>query len=73
MDHHVIDVGSSKQLFVDEMFMESSTGVELVMNPPYQTREPVLVLDESWETQPEARLGRSGNSVVKEDDGTIRI
>ena len=73
MDHHVIDVGSSKQLFVDRMFIDSSTGVELVMNPPYQTREPVLVLDESWETQPEARLGRSGNSVVKEDDGSIRI
>ena len=73
MDRHVIDVGSSKQLFVDKMFIDSSTGVELVMNPPYQTREPVLVLDESWETQPEARLGRSGNSVVKEDDGSIRI
>ena len=30
MDHHVIDVGSSKQLFVDRMFIDSSTGVELV-------------------------------------------
>jgi hypothetical protein len=55
------------------MFIESSTGVELVMNPPYPTGQPVVVLDESWETQPEARLGRTGNSVVKEDDGSIRI
>ena len=73
MDLHVIDVGSSKQLFVDRMFIESSTGVELVMNPPYQTGEPVLVLDESWERQPDARLGRTGSSVMKEDDGRIRI
>ena len=71
MNKPAIDVGSSKQLFVDEMFVESSTGVELVMNPPYQSAEPVLTMDEPWE-------GSGTNfgiysSVLKEDDGRIRI
>ena len=69
---HAIDVGSSKQLFVDEMFIESSAGVELVMNPPYQPLEPVLTLDEPWEVQAETSLGNY-SSVIKEDDGRIRI
>ena len=73
MNGRAIEVGSRKQLFVDSMFVESSTGVDLVMNPPYQTGAPVLTLGDPWEKHPEARLGRTGNSVVKEEDGRIRI
>ena len=40
-----IDIGSSKQLFVDDRFIASSRGVELVMNPPYPSPEPVLTAD----------------------------
>ena len=72
MERHAIDVGSKKQLFVDRMFIDSSTGVELVMNPPYQSGEPVLTLDASWEVQPETSIGIY-SSVMKDNDGRIRI
>ena len=29
-----IEIGSNKQLFIDQRFIESSTGVKLSMNPP---------------------------------------
>ena len=68
----VLDVGSSKQLFVDEMFIASRSGVELVMNPPYQSCEPVLTMDEPHEVQSQSSFGIY-SSVLKEDDGRIRI
>jgi hypothetical protein len=46
-----IVVGKQKQLFVDHRFIESSEGVELRMNPPYQTGEKLLVMDQEWETE----------------------
>ena len=67
-----IDVGSSKQLFIDERLIESSSGVELVMNRPYQSEGPVLTTDEPWEVESKTSLGIY-NSVLKEDDGTIRL
>ena len=67
-----IDVGSNKQLFVDQMFIESSSGVELVMNPPYQSADPVFTTDEPWEVESATSLGLY-SSVLKEDDGRIRI
>ncbi len=67
-----IEVGSSKQLFVDDMFVETSSGVELVMNRPYQSTDPVLTADEPWEVESETSLGIY-SSVLKEDDGRIRI
>ena len=67
-----IDIGSRKQLFVDEMFIESSSGVELVMNPPYQSADPVLTTDEPWEVEAGTSLGIY-SSVLKEEDGRIRI
>ncbi|MBW8039913.1 MAG: glycoside hydrolase family 32 protein [Planctomycetes bacterium] len=63
----IIDVGSRKQLFIDEMFIESSSGVRLTMNPPSQTLEPVLVADQPWEDSIHAY-----SSVIKEG-GKIRI
>jgi hypothetical protein len=38
---HAIEIGSDKQLFIDQRFIESSTGVKLSMNPPVKA-EPVL-------------------------------
>ena len=42
-------VGDQKQLFVDHRFIESSDGITLRMNPPYQTGEPLVVVDQPWE------------------------
>jgi len=42
-------VGNQKQLFVDQRFIESSEGITLNMNPPYQTGEKLIVMDQEWE------------------------
>jgi hypothetical protein len=39
-----IEIGSNKQLFIDQRFIESSYGVNLSMNPPVKV-EPVLVAE----------------------------
>lgn len=67
-----IDVGSSKQLFVDDLFIESSQGVELMMNAPHPDPEPVLTADAPWEVESAISLGIY-SSVLKDDDGRIRI
>lgn len=67
-----IDVGSRKQLFVDERFIESSHGVRLIMNPPWQDRRILLKPDQSWEGP-----GRGGSiglySSVLKENGKIRL
>ena len=45
----VIEVGSSKQLFIDDRFIESSRNVELVMNPPRRDGKVLLTTDQPWE------------------------
>ena len=65
----VIDVGSRKQLFIDDRFIDSSHGVRSVMNPPHCDGRVVLRADQPWEQ------GRSigiYSSVLQEDD-RIRI
>ncbi len=44
-----LNIGTKKQLFVDHRFIESSEGVSLTMNPPYQTGEKLIVADQPWE------------------------
>ena len=58
-----LDVGNRKQLFIDERFIERSEDVELTMNPPYMSEEPVLVQDRPWEE----RIG-GYNTVIREGD-----
>lgn len=58
-----IDVGSKKQLFIDEKFIESSRGVQLTMNAPYQAPEPIFVPDQPWEKS----IGMYSN-ILKEGD-----
>jgi hypothetical protein len=57
------DVGSQKQLFIDDRFIARSEGITLTMNPPYQDHEPLLVGDRPWE----GRIG-AYNTVLKEGD-----
>ena len=45
----VIDVGSRKQLFIDERFIESSSGVELVMHSPSRDGQVLVEADQPWE------------------------
>ena len=65
----MIDVGSRRQLFIDDRFIESRSGVTLTMNPPVQHAEPVLTPDKPWE---ELGIG-AYNTVWREPDGTFRL
>lgn len=60
-----LQVGSQKQLFIDHKFIESSEGIELVVQEPFQTREKLIVADQPWEE--DAVLG-SYSTVVQEGD-----
>jgi hypothetical protein len=44
-----IDVGSRRQLFIDDRFIAKARDVALTMNPPTQHDEPLLVGDRPWE------------------------
>ena len=65
----VIDVGARKQLFVDERFIASSRGVELVMHRPQRDGRVLVTADQPWEAG-----GRIAvySSVLRED-GKTRI
>jgi hypothetical protein len=61
-----LDVGSRKQLFIDERFVEAKRSVELRMNPP-QKLGPVLLPEKPWE------LGMGFCASVIEDGGTLKL
>lgn len=65
----IIDVGSQKQLFIDQKFIESSEGIRLTVQAPYQTREKLVVSDAPWER--DAHLG--SYSTVIQENGKIRL
>lgn len=60
-------VGSRKQLFIDSRFIESSEGITLTVNAPYQTGEELLTIDQPWEAGADIS---SYSSVLKEDGPT---
>ena len=66
----VIDVGSKKQLFIDDLFVASWHGVRLTVNPPRKTRERNLVPDPDrpWEA---VRVAYP--CTVMEDGGKYRM
>ena len=63
------NVGTRRQLFVDERFIERSEGVRLRMNPPVQHPEPVLSPDRPWESH---GIG-AYNTAMLEADGRFRL
>ena len=67
-----LDIGSRKQLFVDDRFIPTCSGVELVMNPPYQAAEPVVTAGAPWEDPSTTSLGIY-SSLLQEEDGRIRL
>ena len=69
--HDAIDIGSRKQLFLDERLIASSRGVRLEMNTPYVMRDPVLVADRPWEKPGDAFV--CSYSSVMRVDGKTRL
>ena len=69
-DGTVIDVGSKKQLFIDDLFIASWHGIRLTVNPPQKTRERNLVPDPDrpWEA---VRVAYP--CTVMEDQGKYRM
>lgn len=63
-----IEVGSEKQLFIDELFIETSHGVRLVVNRPQKTGERNIVPEHAWELR---RVGYP--NTVMEDQGKYRM
>ncbi|MFO7644103.1 MAG: hypothetical protein R6W95_06950 [Desulfosarcina sp.] len=66
-----IDIGSHKQLFIDDKFIASSNGIELTMNTPAKIGQPVLASDMPWDDEESASVGWY-SSVIKDGD-KIRI
>lgn len=64
-----IDVGSRKQLFIDDRFIAERSGVELVMNRPRRDGKVLLTTDQPWE---KGRVVGVYSSVLKED-GKVKI
>ena len=64
-----MDIGSQKQLFIDERFFHSSENIELCMNPPVQDRDPVLIADRPWEQK---GIG-AYSTAFREADGKFRL
>jgi hypothetical protein len=63
-----IDVGSEKQLFIDNLFFESSEGIRLKVNPAVKTGEQNVTRDRPWES---ATL--SWFSVMEDPGGTLEV
>ena len=64
-----MDIGTHKQLFIDERFLQHSEGIELCMNPPVQDPDPVLIADRPWE---EKGIG-AYSTAFRESDGRFRL
>ena len=61
-----IDVGSEKQLFLDDKWFFDQRGMKLTVNPPMKT-ERVMVAEKPWEA---SRIG--GGNVI-EDEGIYKM
>jgi hypothetical protein len=65
----VIDVGSHKQLFIDNRFIESSRGVTLTMNSPHRDGRVLITADQPWEKDSRVFVYSS----VIHEDGKVRV
>jgi hypothetical protein len=66
-----IEIGSHKQLFIDDNFIARSRGIELTMNVPVKMGQPVLSSGMPWEGEPEPTIG--WHSSVMKDGDKIRM
>ena len=58
-----LEIGSRRQVFIDERFLGSAKGIELVVHPPTKTGELTIVPEHSWETSIYAY-----STILKEED-----
>jgi hypothetical protein len=63
----VLEVGTAKQLFIDQRFIEVGTGLELRVNPPKKVGA-ALIPDKPWEEH-----GIDGFGTVMEDEGVYKL
>jgi len=63
-----IAVGTQKQLFIDDLLVESREGVVLTMNPPRKTNERCIVADKPWESACVCAY-----NTVMEDEGLYKM
>ena len=63
-----VDVGTEKQLFIDNRFIDMNEAVRLTMNPPRKTGERLIVCERPWEEWFLAFV-----SVLKDDDGSYKM
>lgn len=66
-----LNIESRKQLFADQRLIDTSRGVHLTMNPPYQTGERNIAHDTWWEQKPGSKIG--GYSTVMRENGKFRL
>lgn len=66
----VLDIGSQKQLFIDQNVVESASGVTFTMHSPSKRLEgPVLLPDAPWERAGDGSIGLY-SSVIREGNKT---
>jgi hypothetical protein len=68
----VLEIGSERQLFLDELIVERRDGISLTMNAPYQTGELLIAADAPWEQGPDTLVWGNCGTVL-EDQGKIRV
>jgi hypothetical protein len=63
-----VQIGSGKQLFIDEFLIGSSRGVALTMNPAQKTGERTIVPEHAWED-----FWAGGWNTILEDGGIYKM
>ena len=68
-DPDVIDIGTHRQLFLDDLIASGMDGLERVFHPAAKHPRPVVVADRPWEKG--AFLGALGNCVFYDDQDRL--
>jgi hypothetical protein len=63
-----LQIGTNKQLFIDEQLIAASNNVSLSMNPPLKTGEANLIAEHPWES-----FYAGGWNTVIEDEGIYKM
>jgi len=64
----VIQIGNSRQLFIDDYLIEKSNGISFGINPPIKTYERCIIAEKPWE---EVMVGPY--CTVMDDNGNYRM
>lgn len=66
-----LDIGSRKQLFVDDYLVAASQGIRFVMNPPQRDGRILVTNDQPWESHP--RMYINAYCSVLKEKGEVRL